>query len=210
MSLDYTTLQAQIIEDTHRTDVAAKVPDFIRQAEGVIYRRLRCKEMIKRVDLDDTNRVTADEGFYTLPVDFLQARSFFIEGNYQRQLQPVSLAQLRTYRKGSNVDWFSIISDSEVEFRGVPSTADVIELIYYARPDSLDVTSTNDILTRHEVIYLSASKSALYTYTQDLELASVHAQIATDAIETLNEQSESMLGGASTAPTDCYQTIGAR
>lgn len=210
MSLDYTTLQAQIVSDTHRTDLTARVPDFIRQAEGVINRRLRCKEMLKRVDLTDTDRVTADEGFYNLPADFLEWRSFFIEGNYQRQLTPVSLAQLRTYSKGSRVDWFTVISDGEVEFRGVPSTSDIIELVYFARPDALTVTSTNDILTRHEVIYLSAAKSALYTFTQDLELASVHGQIADDAIDALNDATDEMLGGAETAPSNCFQSSGAR
>jgi hypothetical protein len=92
-----------------------------------------------------------------------------------------------------------VIADDEVEFRGVPSDTATIELIYFARPAALsDDADTNSILTRHETIYLDASKSALYAYTQDAELAGAHADAALAAIEALNEQAGRMLGGART------------
>lgn len=202
MSLNYGTLKSQILEDAHRPGLTAKVDDFVRQAEGVIYRRLRSAELITRVDLTDADRVTADEGFYTLPSDYLEERSFFLlSSSYgDIQLESVSLAELRRFSGSTPVRHYSIISSSEVEFRGVPSTSDSIELIYFARPAVFSSdTDTNNILTNHEAIYIHASLSVLYQYTQDLELSQVHGQIAADAIDTLNEQTGRMLGGARTA-----------
>lgn len=211
MSLTYSTLKAQILEDSHRSDLSLKVDDFVRQAEGQIFRMLRAAEMIKRVDLDDTDRVTVDEGFYTLPSDYLEQRSLYLNGSNPRALESVSLAELRQVSGSNQVRHYSVISDSEIEFRGVPSTDDTIELIYFARPAVLvDDDDTNSILTRHETIYLNASLAALYNYTQDLELAQKAQDTADAAITTLNEQAGRLLGGARTYGGYNLSTFGAR
>jgi len=201
VSLNYGTLKTQILEDAHRPGLTAKVDDFVRQAEGVIFRRLRSAELITRVDLTDSDRVTASEGFYTLPSDYLEERSLFIASAAgDVQLESVSLAELRRYSGSAPVRHYSIISQSEIEFRGIPSTTDTIELIYFARPTAFSSDSdTNAILTNHESIYIHAALAVLYQYTQDLELSQVHAGFAAEAIEGLNEQSGRVLGGARTA-----------
>lgn len=199
MSLNYGTLKAQILADAHRTDLGdAKAADFVRQAEGVIARRLRAAEMITRIDLTDSDRVTADEGFYTLPSDFLEDRSLHRSDDVK--LERVSLVELRRVTGGTTLCHYAILSTSEVEFRGVPSTAEVIELLYFARPATFtDDADVNDILTNHETIYLHAGLSALYEYTQDLELAAAAGSIAEAAIENLNEQAGRMIGGQNTS-----------
>jgi len=200
LSLNYGTLKTKILADGHRPELTAEVAGFVRQAESVIYSKLRAAEMITRVDITDSDRVTADEGFFTLPSDYLEERQFFILGTRDVALENVSLAELRTISGSASVRYFTIISDSEVEFRGVPGTSDTIELIYFARPAALSSDSdTNDILTRYEDIYVSAGLSALYTFTQDLELAQAHGQIASEAIEALNEQAGRMIGGQRTS-----------
>jgi hypothetical protein len=211
MSLNYGTLKTQILEDAHRPDLSTKVDDFIRQAEGEIYSRLRASEMIVRVNLTDADRVTADEGFYTLPTDYLEERSLFIEGTNGCMLESVSLAELRRVAGSAPVRHYSVISDSEVEFRGVPSTTDEIELIYFARPAAFSGDSdVNDVLTKHESIYLYAALSALYLYTQDLELAQAAAASAAQAIVTVNEQAGRAFGGARTAGYYDLNSWGAR
>lgn len=202
MSLNYGTLKTQILEDAHRTasaQVTSKVDDFVRNAEGIIARRLRASEMITRTDLTDTDRVTAGEGFYTLPSDFLEARSFYLNASTPVYLEGVSLLEVRSIASTAPVRYWSVISDSEVEFRGVPSTSEEIELIYFARPAAFsDDADTNDILTNHESIYIYLALSALYEYTQDLELAQAAGQAGIAEIEALNEQTSRMIGGGRT------------
>ena len=213
MSLNYGTLKSQILEDAHRADLSTKVDDFVRRAEGIIYRKLRSAELVTRVDLTDSDRVTALEGFYTLPADYLEDRSFFLVNSSSGdiQLESVSLAELRRYSGGSPVRHYSIISQTVVEFRGVPSTTDVVELIYFARPTQFSGDSdVNDILTNHESIYLDASLAALYKYTQDLELSQTHQDAADAAIEALNEQTGRVLGGARTSGYYDFNSWGGR
>lgn len=202
MSLNYGTLKTQILEDSHRSNSAAttaKVDDFVRNAEGIIARRLRCAEMITRVDLTDSDRVTAGEGFYTLPSDFLEARSFYLNASDPVYLESVSLLELRSIDSTAPVRYYGVVGHDEIEFRGVPSTTDTIELIYFARPAAFSSDGdTNDILTRHESIYIYLALSALYEYTQDLELAQVAAQAGLAAIDGLNEQTSRMIGGGRT------------
>ena len=210
MSLNYGTLKTQILEDAHRPELTSKVDDFVRRAEGVIFRRLRSAELLTRVDLTDSDRVTTDEGFYTLPSNFLEVRAIFLNGD-DIKLEPASLAELRRYSGSAPVRQFTVISQSEIEFRGVPSTTATMELIYFARPTPFSSDSdTNSILTNHESIYIDAGLSALYTYTQDFELAEAHAGAAASAIEGLNEQSGRVIGGANTAGYYDLNTWGGR
>lgn len=210
MSLDYSTLKTQILADAHRADLGdVKAADFVRQAEGVIYRTLRGASMIRRVNLTDADRVTALEGFYTLPTAFLEHRAIFLEGSRDRPLDAVSLAELRLVRGSSTVRQFTVISKTEVEFRGVPSDTQEMELIYFARPATLtNPTDDNLILIENESVYLDAGLAALYGFTQDLELRDTHAAALGETIETLNEQAGRLLGGANTHGYYCLSSFG--
>lgn len=214
MALNYGTLKTKILADAHVSNASAytsKVEEFVRHAEGVINRRLRAPEMIKRVDLTDSDRVTAGEGIFTLPSDFLEERALYLEGTTQVKLENVSLEELRSYSKSMAVRLFSVLSDSEIEFRGVPGTAATIELIYFSRVAAFENdTDENDILTRHESIYVHAAQSALYFYAQDIELASAASELASSAIEALNEQTTRMLGGQRQSSPHCFSSYGRR
>lgn len=212
MSLDYSTLKTQILADAHRDDLGdAKAADFVRQAEGIIYRTLRAASQILRVDITDADRVTALEGFYTLPTDFLEVRALFLIGSRSFKIEPVSFAELRLVRGASTVRQYSIISKTEIEFRGVPSTTQEMELIYFARPAILtNPTDDNTILIENESVYLDAGLAALYGFTQDLELRESHAAALGETIETLNEQAGRLIGGANTHGYYCLSSFGSR
>lgn len=208
MSLNYGTLKTKIITESHLTSITdAQAAEFVRQAEGVIYRTLRAAEMITRATLTSADIVTG--GIYSLPSDYLEARSVFRESD--TFLESVSLYELRSYASTSPVRHYCVLSDREIEFRGVPSTSDEFELVYFARPAAFsDNADQNSILTRHEAIYFHASMTQLYLFTQDLELASAHSDIAANAIENLNQQAGRLLGGKRTRGGYAFTSFGAR
>lgn len=210
MSLDYSTLKTQILSDAHRLDLGdAKAADFVRQAEGIIYRTLRDASQIARVNIVDADRVTVDEGFYNLPADFLEHRAIYLLGANQKALDAVSAAELRQVTGQSNVAQFSILSKTEIEFRGVPSDQQEMELHYFARPATLtNPTDDNAILIENESVYLDAGLAALYGFTQDLELRDTHAAALGETIETLNEQAGRLIGGANTHGYYCLSSFG--
>jgi hypothetical protein len=62
--MTYTTLQSDVADYLHRTDLTAKIPGFISRAESALFRELNIKDVQAMVD-DVT-----DEDFITLPADF--------------------------------------------------------------------------------------------------------------------------------------------
>lgn len=208
MSLNYGTLKTKILDDAHRPDLGdAKAVDFVRFAEGEIARRLRATEMIKRSTLTDGERVTAGFGIYTLPTDYLEER--VVRRADGLKLDKESLSGLRNFDGGTALLSYAPISKTEIEFRGVPSVTETIELTYFARPATFTLDpDVNLLLTDHESLYVDAGLQALYIFTQDRELASDHAGLALDTIETLNEQAGRLLGGAETDPGYCLSRSG--
>ena len=196
MSLNYGTLRTELLTLSHR---GAEITDdnlksFVRKAEGVIARRLRAAEMLTLAQLTETDR--SADGIYTLPSAFLE------EGIYWRPIDgtamdKVGLSEIRKYTAAMDPVYYCPLSKSLVEFRGVPGANSTIDYLYFARPAALSLDAdVNDILTNHETIYVDAGLSALYTFTQDFELAQAHAGMAEAAIETLNEQAGRLLAGA--------------
>jgi hypothetical protein len=193
MSLNYGTLTTQILADAHRPELTSKAADFVRQAEGVVARRLRCAEMMTRASFTETDRVSG--GIYSLPTGWLQEGIIWNADGFP--MDKVGLAAIRRYKSAMDTLLYCPLSSTEIEFRGVPGSGATFEQIYFARPAAFSNDGdTNAILTNHETIYLHAGMSALYTYTQDLELAAAASGVAEAAIETLNEQAGRLLAGA--------------
>jgi hypothetical protein len=90
----------------------------------------------------------------------------------------------------------------QVEFRANPAAESEIEFEYFARPTALaEDSDTNRLLDSHESVYLHAALFALYSWTQDLELAQSALDTWTNAVDTLNEQAGRFLGGSGTTPS---------
>lgn len=210
MSLNYGTLRTRILSDAHRNDGTisdAKAADFVREAEGVIARDLRAAEMMTRASFQESDRVA--DGIYTLPAGWLQEGIIWNADGYP--MDKVGLAAIRRYHSTMDTLLFCPLSATEIEFRGVPGSGASFEQIYFARPTAFSADAdTNAILTNHEAIYVQLGLAALYTFTQDLELAETAASIAQAAIETLNEQAGRLLAGAQAQGAYDLSSYGAR
>lgn len=199
MSLDYSTLQTAILTDTHRADLSSEAPRFIRLAEGLIRRQLRAYELL--ADLTDSDRVTAGEGVYTLPGRVLDIRSIHLVGRQGDALTRVMPGHIRRLAGTADVVQYCQYGDDTVEFRGIPSTADVFEVRYFGTPAPLDVTATNTLLDDHEGLYMAGAKYYLYLHEQNLELANAEAQTFDAIMERINEQMARKISGGTVAPT---------
>lgn len=109
--------------------------------------------------------------FYTLPSDYIEMIALEIEAsgrrNPLRQISPQLLDT--TYSMTTGVPRAYTIQNGEIEFRpGIDATAPYTgELIYYAEVPTLTGTSTNDVLTKTPMAYLSTMMLMLNIYTQD-------------------------------------------
>jgi len=196
MPLNYGTLRTRILADGHRPSLTAKAPDFVKFAEEEIAMRLRAAEMVTRASIGEAERI--EEGVYSTPAGYLEERKIFRSDGCK--LDKKDLGELREFPGSMDVFCFSPISDSEIEFRGVPATDATFDFVYFKRPTDFSADSDqNTLLTKYENLYIALALQALYLFTEDLELAAAQGQLALDTITTINEQGGRNLGGAATA-----------
>lgn len=165
MSLDtYANLQTAIIDFSHRTDLSAQIPDFIRLAEDKVYAQLESNQQDTKVTL----ATVANQEYVTLPTDFMDFRSIAVSLNsisdtltyvtpdqYQSQYRDTQTGMPRVYT----------LIDSVMYMRPIPNAVYSLSAIYTASFTSLSGTNTtNWLLTRYPSIYLYASLEQLAMY----------------------------------------------
>lgn len=205
--MNYAELRQAVIDETHRSDLTADVPKFIKRAEDLIARRLRAAEMIAHGTITDADRVNPGEPVFALPEDFLEARALWVPsdgGTRERWVEQRSLSEIRRLPLTARVVWYAVSGD-RIEFRGNPSDSLTIDIEYFARPAALeDDADTNALLNNHEELYLAGACFYLHRFTQDLELAQAHLDSFTDTVEGLNEQAGRHLGAPTVNPVYAF------
>ena len=196
--MNYGELKQAILDDTHRPDLSSHVERFVRQCEGMIRRDLTA--YLLRGTLTDANRVSG--GVYNLPSRSLHVRRIRLQGRQGDDITRVSPGQIRRLDSTAPVVQYAQNGDRTIEFRGVPGTADIFDILYYGTPAPFaNDSDENTLLTNHESLYMEGSKFYLYQHTQDRELAQDSAQLYSLIVEDLNEQIARRIGGAAVAPT---------
>lgn len=196
--MNYGELKQAILDDTHRPDLSAHVARFIRQCEGMIRRDL--VGYLLNTTLTDSDRDAA--GVYNLPARLLQIRHLSLQGRQGDGLQRVAPGQIRRLDTTADVLQYAQNGTGTIEFRGVPGTSDIFDLLYYGTPIPFSADGDeNDLLTDHETLYMEGSKAFLYMHTQDRELAADAGSLFDSVIEDINEQVARKIGGASVAPS---------
>lgn len=196
--MNYGDLKQAILDDTHRPDLATHVARFVRQCEGLIRRDLQ--GYLLSTTIPDGFRVS--DGLYNLPARVLDVRHISLQGRQGDALQRVAPGQIRRLDATADVLQYCMNGDGTIEFRGVPGTADVFDILYFGTPTPfVSDTDENDLLMDHETLYMAGSKFFAYLHTQDRELARDELEIFNGVIETLNEQVARKIGGANVAPS---------
>ena len=141
----YAELQTAVANWLDRTDLTARVPEFITLAEARIGRRLR----VRGVEERSTTPLVSAQEYYALPSDFLEAR------NVQINTNPVNVLTYRTpeqldkdfpYSTAGTPCAFTIIGE-EIQLKPVPSTTDTMEIAYFKKLSALSASNTTNWLT---------------------------------------------------------------
>lgn len=203
--MDLTTgpgLAAAVASFLNREDLADKVPTFVRLAEARFSRELRIREMIRRVTSD-----TAGEEVFTLPPDFVEAKSLRIVAphHYAGPLDYIAPGEGADLDAHHTEDPFHEWGRRERKVRGytiVGTTLDLsprprlpvtVELIYYRAVPALDLTTAGAgswLLTKAPDLYLYGSLMASAPFLMEDERLQTWAGLASDAIASLNTEAE--------------------
>ena len=194
----YADLQQAIIEDTHRPDLAALVPRFIRECEGLIRRDLVA--FLLASTLTDADRAAADSPIYTLPPGVLIIRRIALQATHATEIERINLGSIGRFSVSGRIAVYAEAGDQTIEFRGTPGDSVIFDLNYYGVPAPLvNDLDTNTLLDQNETLYKSGAMFFLYQNTQDRELAADQQDIFEGVINTLNEQVSRKIGGAKIA-----------
>lgn len=144
-------LKASVAEWLNRTDLTAKIPEFIAFAERRFNRVLTVPER------ENTATATASSERLALPTDFWALRSLFIQSDPRVALEQVTPSVLRTeyaLQATGRPRAFAII-DGEFVFGPAPDSNYTVSIAYQQTIPALGSTqATNWLLTKHPDIYL--------------------------------------------------------
>ncbi len=155
----YADLQAAVAEWLERSDLSARIPDFIALAEVQINRALRQREMMRRAS------AIISEPFSAAPDDLAEARLITLsDGNGEWELAPATPDQIASFAVIGEVGrprFWSLVG-TEFRYYPAPDGSYAARLLYYGRTPSLtNAAPTNWLLANHpDVLLFGALKEA--------------------------------------------------
>ena len=180
---NYTELQAAVTNWLDRSDLSARVPEFISLTEPKIRRLLR--DSVARA----TGSLTASVSSLTLPSGFKEVHSFSLdEGDYKIPLRPMSPSQLqRIARSGTGRPCAFAVIDGAAYFDVTPDAAYDYILVYLEGHTALSGGApTNSILTNSPDIYLYGALLEAAPYLEHDQRVALWSQAFEKAIAEEN------------------------
>lgn len=164
----YSELQAAVIDWSNRSDMSARVPDFIALCESDM--QVRCKLL----EFEATGTIVITAGVGTLPTGFTGLRSAYWDGDLTRPLRYITPD---LYDEKANIIgmglWYTTTGTS---IKVAPVTDGNVVATYKARFVPLATTPTNVILTNYPDAYLQGTLVQLHAFTgNDKKLATASA-----------------------------------
>ncbi len=152
----YAELQTAAANWLDRTDLTARIPEFIELAEASFNRKIRQPDMVTK---NDSFSISGQ--YNTLPSDTLEIIRIVVDVQpviVLEYLTPEELAQRRADLTGTGKPYyFTLIggSSNQLEVLRSPDETYTSSIVYYTRiPALTDSATTNWLLTNHPDIYL--------------------------------------------------------
>lgn len=156
----YSELQTAIADYLHRTDLTAKLPSFIAQAEAKLFRELN----IKALNIIVTGTTTGE--YVTLPADFGQVNR--LTTTYSGREYTLDYA-IQPFNFTSSFPQYYALENNKLRIYGA-GTGKAYTLYYTPLIAALSSSNTSNwILANAQDLYLYASalEAALYTKNKD-------------------------------------------
>ena len=174
---DYLGLRQSVARWLNRTDLDARIPDFIRMAEQEHRRDVRVQAM-EQVDTG-----VLQQGVLNHPDDFLQARMLTVEG---RQYTYAALSNYRHWQHcGERRRVFTHVGQT-IEVLGGTDGQYVLDY-WGSFPHLQDDTDTNWLLQNAYDVYLLKACEKGCIWLRDADGATAFRALYTDALDRLNQ-----------------------
>ena len=190
----YTELQAAIADWLNRSDLTARIPDFIALAETRINRDLRAREQ------QVIATANVDTAFFALPGDFLEFKSFRITdvGGSAFELMlatPEQISAALAENSVSNTPRFVTIIGDQFQLWPAPDQMYVGSLAYVRKVPALsDAAPTNWLLTDAPDVYLYGALMAAGPFLRDNEALMTFKALFDEALEGIRVADKPVVG----------------
>ena len=127
----YTELKDAIADWLDRSDLTARIPDFIALAEARINRELRIRPM----EVRSTMYATVDQQYFNLPGGYIQMRNIQLNTNPTTPLEyitPEMLDRLYGSTTTGKPRAYTLIGD-EIQLAPIPDSAYQVEIAFYEK-----------------------------------------------------------------------------
>jgi len=200
----YSELKTAVANWVDRSDLTARIPEFIVMAESAIGRDVRIRQKEKRA------KTSISTQYADMPSDFIKARNIQLNtASNQVRLKYLTPEQMDINYPSETTgqpEVYSILGD-EFQFKPVPDDSYTVEIEYFARFPALSGDNdTNWLLTNQPGVYLYASLVQAAPYLDDNEKIATWAGLYNAEVNALNKQdNEARYSGASLyMQTDTY------
>ena len=182
MITDYASLITVVVDESHRTDLAAKIPRFIQLTESKLFNDVTLKA------LETSVTGTSTGGVIPLPVSIDAIQRITINTNGREYpldyTSPNGVVHLT-----SGVPLRYTVEDGEIKL--TPATAYNYTLHYIPKLTALsDSNTTNDILLNYPDVYLSGCLHFIGKHSQDPNLEASALQSFNEAIDRIRRKNE--------------------
>lgn len=194
----YTALKAEVAEWLNRSDLTARIPEFIRNAES----ELRDDPRVRK---HATTSLTVDAEEESLPSDFKSLESLYLDGpTYFGDIEIVNSGAL----SDANFDVAgasgvprkaAVIAGQRLRFAPTPNASYNVRMTYWANvPHLSDTAVTNWLLQERQDIYLYATLMEAAPFLRDDDRIPVWGQNLTSRLEALHRKNQTLqYGGGS-------------
>ena len=127
----FTELKEAVADWLDRSDLTARIPDFIALAEARINRELRIRPM----EVRSTMYTTVDQQYFNLPGGYIQMRNIQLNTNPTTPLEyitPEMLDRLYGSTTTGKPKAYTLIGD-EIQLAPIPDSAYQVEMAFYEK-----------------------------------------------------------------------------
>lgn len=179
----YTELKTAIKNWLHRSDLDAKIPDFIALAESMLNRKLK----LYSAEKEFVTQTTIGSEWVDLPTDFGNPIALYQEKYIPRQKLFYKIPQELEYLQIQSIPTQWSINNNKIQLDRYADQVYPLRLRYRSKLALSDSNPTNDLLTNYPDAYLYASLIQSAPYLRDDQRMMLWEQKTAQIISEINE-----------------------
>ncbi len=180
------TLKTAVGNWLDRSDLTARIVEFVALAETRINQELRTRENEKRI-----NNTTISTEFFDIPANFMEMRNFQISTDPVQHLEYVSPEQMDLFQPSATTGRPTqyTIHGSEFQVKPIPDASYQVDITYWYEQTAFSAENdSNTVLTKFPGLYLYASLIAAAPFIKNKDLLATWVGLYKGLMDDINKR----------------------